>query len=75
MQFLVAPVILGKALQRRGTLVRDVAEHRAEMTPDPTIGSGRCSPERGCHEVTGVEKSEIPFDRMAALVPTKKAQL
>ena len=25
--------------------------------PDPTIGSGRCSPERGCHEVTGVEKN------------------
>ena len=31
--------------------------------PDPTKGSGRCSPERGCHEVTGVEKSKIPFDR------------
>ena len=23
--------------------------------PDLTKGSGRCSPERGCHEVTGVE--------------------
>ena len=24
--------------------------------PDPTIGSGRCSPERGCHEVTGLRR-------------------
>ena len=29
----------------------------AAGTPDPTIGSGRYAPERGCHEVTGVKKS------------------
>ena len=28
----------------------------AAGTPDPTIGSGRYAPERGCHEVTGVRK-------------------
>ena len=33
------------------------------MTPDPNEVSGRHAPERGCHDVTGVEKSKIPFDR------------
>lgn len=41
--------------------------------PDPTIGTGRCSPERGCHEVTGVEKSEIPFDRMFGTCADEKS--
>ena len=49
------------------------AGHRAEMAPDPTNGSGRCSPERGCHEVTGVEKSEIPFDRMFGTCADEKS--
>ena len=31
----------------------------AAMAPDPTERSGRCSPERGCHEVTGVEMMRI----------------
>ena len=43
--------------------------------PDPTIGSGRCSPERGCHEVTGVEKSEIPFDRTFSAIAENKTDL
>ena len=43
--------------------------------PDPTIGRGRCSPERGCHEVTGVEKSEIPFDRTFSAIAENKTDL
>ena len=29
----------------------------AATAPGPTCGSGRYAPERGCHEVTGVEKA------------------
>ncbi len=35
----------------------------AAGSPDQTKGSGRCSPERGCHAETGIEQSKIPFAR------------
>ena len=61
-------VYLNRAKRRRFSAAASASARcskniEAAGPPDPTIGSGRCSPERGCHEVTGVEKSEIPFDR------------
>ena len=58
----------------------------AAVTPDPTKGRGRCSPERGCHEVTGVEsiirttkkarsKTGLFCVRMIGLEPTCREAL
>ena len=61
-------VYLNRAKRRRFSAAASASARcskniEAAGPPDPTIGSGRCSPERGCHEVTGVEKSKIPFAR------------
>ena len=37
-------------------------KHSGRLSPRAVLALD-CCPERGCHEVTGVEKSEIPFDR------------
>ena len=49
---------------------------RSERLGQKTVLALDCCPERGCHEVTGVEKNlRFPSTARSALVPTKKAQL
>ena len=64
-----------KALQRRGIRVSEMfVKHRSSGDARLERSGGRYAPNRGCQrQLTGVEKSEIPFDRMFGTCADEKS--